>query len=459
MPNDVKRNPIILIHGYSATYEAFTVWKQKLQEKGYDVLDIHILNYVSLTNEITIKDIAEGFDQALSNQINLEPEQEFDAIVHSTGMLVIRAWLTAYSKKRRNRLKHLIGLAPATFGSPIAHKGRSFIGAMFKGNRKIGHDFLEAGNLILDALELGSKFTWDLTHKDLFGSEVFYGLNSDTPYVFTFCGTQGYEGLAGLVNEPGTDGTVRWAGFGLNTRKICIDLTKQGTPDQPRIQFAEWNNLGIAPPVLVRNLNHSSILDNPSDELVEIVDQALHFSPDNDIKAWYAKATSTLTPSGIGLWQQFIVRAIDERGDAITDYYVYLSKDKEGSQPIENFGVEVHTYSGDKSLRCFHVNLDKILDPNDLHRPTNLENLTMRVIASSGSELVEYLGISKEPSEEDTDKYKWDAEIDISELLQKSKIKFFYPYTTTFIELRLNREPCPDQKLININKVAQLIST
>jgi hypothetical protein len=38
---------------------------------------------------------------------------------------------------------------------------------------------------------------------------------------------------------------------------------------------------------------------------------------------------------------------------------------------------------------------------------------------------------------------KWDAALDISSLADDTGIKFFYPYTTTLIELKLNREPLP----------------
>src|SRR5262249_7697423 len=100
-----------------------------------------------LTNEITIKDIAEGFDRALRTHCGTDKDQPFDAIVHSTGMLVLRCWLTT-NPIGRQRLKLLIGLAPATFGSPLAHKGRGFIGAIFKGNRVLGPDFLEAGDMM-----------------------------------------------------------------------------------------------------------------------------------------------------------------------------------------------------------------------------------------------------------------------------------------------------------------------
>ena len=121
---EMPRNPIVLVHGYSDDGAAFKVWERILEQRGYDVAMVHACSYRSLTNEVTIKDIAEGFDRALQLRAGLDADEPFDAIVHSTGMLVIRAWLTAYAG-RRDRLKHLIGLAPATFGSPLAHKGRS----------------------------------------------------------------------------------------------------------------------------------------------------------------------------------------------------------------------------------------------------------------------------------------------------------------------------------------------
>jgi triacylglycerol esterase/lipase EstA (alpha/beta hydrolase family) len=114
--------PIVLIHGYSATGLDFTKLCDRLKKRHVEPIDINVGNYVSLNNEISIKDIAEGLDRALRNNTRLNAGQEFDAIVHSTGMLVIRAWLTNYGaavgdNERARRLKHLVGLAPATWGS------------------------------------------------------------------------------------------------------------------------------------------------------------------------------------------------------------------------------------------------------------------------------------------------------------------------------------------------------
>ncbi len=155
----MPRLPIVLVHGYSDMGASFRTWRDLLQARGYDATTIHIGNYVSLSNEVTIKDIAEGFDRALRERAGLKPDEPFDAIVHSTGMLVVREWLVAYAS-RNERLKHLVGLAPATFGSPMAHKGRSWLGAIFKGGKEPGPDFMEAGDLVLAGLELGSRYTW-----------------------------------------------------------------------------------------------------------------------------------------------------------------------------------------------------------------------------------------------------------------------------------------------------------
>src|SRR5580693_4482585 len=232
--------PLVLIHGYSAEGTAFDALAEALKRKNTELTDIDICNYVSLNNEITIKDIAEGLDRAFRNhKLLLDENQEFDAVVHSTGMLVIRSWLTNYGAAvahnvRLKRLKHLIGLAPATWGSPQAHKGRTWLGALVKGNKTPGPDFLNAGNLVLDGLELGSRFTWDLAQADLLGPVPYFGTGPDTPYVAVFIGNTPYTGIASVANDPGTDGTVRWSGCGLNTRKITLDLTKTPTDSQGR---------------------------------------------------------------------------------------------------------------------------------------------------------------------------------------------------------------------------------
>ncbi|WP_090642032.1 hypothetical protein [Paenibacillus sp. UNC496MF] len=358
--------------------------------------------------------------------------------MHSTGMLVLRSWLTVYAT-RRDRLKHLVGLAPATFGSPLAHKGRSWLGGVFKGRKEMGPDFLEAGDRVLDALELGSRFTWDLAEKDLFGGVPYYGPHGDTPYVFIFCGTEGYGGIKKLISEPGTDGTVRRAGCGLNVRKIKADLT-QSAPEG-RIAFSAWSNVDI-PMVPVAGLDHGSILSKPTEGLVDMVHAALGVEDGQALADWTKDADRRTRDvlTGLTRWQQFVIRARDERGDPIRDYYVQLEgRRKQGrAEALESFDLDVHTYGGDASLRNFHVNLDE-LDSE------SLQSLSLKVIASSGSSLVAYYGYASAAAAaaELGNEGTWQAELDLSGLLGEREVKFFYPFTTTLIELKLNREPLP----------------
>src|SRR2546423_199956 len=440
----MARNPIVLIHGYSDDGASFKVWERVMAERGYDVAMIHACSYRSLTNEVTIKDIAEGFDRALRLRAGLDQDQPFDAIVHSTGMLVIRSWLTAYAG-RRDRLKHLIGLAPATFGSPLAHKGRSWLGALFKGNKHLGPDFMEAGDKILDELELASRFTWDLAHLDLLGDETFYGPTRRTPYVFIFCGNRGYGGLGQLLDEPGSDGAVRWAACPLNTRKIILDLTvdPQREDSAGRVTVADWKNVDI-PLISIDGKNHGTILSEPGDDLADMVDSALQVQSAASFSQWIDDATkrSQAARARIDEWQQFVVRVTDERGDPVPDYNIQLFRRGSGTtvdNSIHQFAVDVHTYKSDSSLRCFHVRLADL----DYRK---LPNLWIRVMASSGSQLVGYNGFG---GEKDSSlpavarETKWDGTLDISSLSDDTGIKFFYPFTTTLIELRLNREPLP----------------
>jgi len=236
----------LLIHGYSADGEDLIPWKNMLKHVGISAVTIAIGNYVTLNNEVTIKDLGEAFDRALRltewSSGGKDDTWTFDAIVHSTGMLVLRQWLTSDpfdsgdKRSRIKRLKHLVGLAPATFGSPQGKKGRSWLGALVKGNKDPGPDFLNAGDRVLDGLELGSRYTWELTHKDMLCEDPLYGKGPDTPYVAVFIGSSGYSGIDALANSPGSDGTVRWAGCALNARKIRVDFRRE-----PKLKDANGN--------------------------------------------------------------------------------------------------------------------------------------------------------------------------------------------------------------------------
>ncbi len=476
--------PLVLIHGYSATGLDFGPLCAKLQQNGIPAIDLNIGNYVSLNNEITIKDIAEGLDRAYRNNPRLKDGQDFDAIVHSTGMLVIRSWLTNYgaavgNNNRLRRLKHLIGLAPATWGSPQAHKGRTWLGALVKGNRQPGPDFMNAGDEVLDGLELGSRFTWDLAHSDLLGADPYYGKGIDTPFVCVFIGNTPYTGLSSVANDPGTDGTVRWAGCGLNTRKISIDLTR--TPiGNARVSITPWANDRLDVPIIaVDGRNHATLISDPEPNMVKLVVDFLRVGDDGaeTYDDWLQRASAygesgkakmLVDPgknaAGIGGefqtffnhlghlaerpiegWQQFIVHTRDERGDPVTDYLIDVLTQVGGEWvEFEEMYTAVHAYTTDPSFRCFHIRLPEGISGG--HVP-----LRIRVHASTGTALMAYQGYG---SNDDGTRMTADAqpvELDLGGL-GNAGASLFYPFTTTLVEIVLNREPSPLDQVSEIFK-------
>jgi hypothetical protein len=441
----MANRPVVLIHGYSDQGASFRRWRDALAKDG-EMLSIHTCNYETLTNEITIRDIAEGFEKELNSRSGIGNGQ-FDAIVHSTGMLVLRAWLAAAPSTRLPRLKHLIALAPASFGSPLAHKGRSWIGQIFKGRKEFGPDFLEAGNGVLYGLELASSFQWDLAHRDLLGSESFYSDKPSDTYVFTFCGNQPYAGLRSIANEDGTDGTVRWAGCPLNSRKFLLDLTRSGEVDGKRWRVFPTANTRDLPVTFVPGVNHATILSDPPPELVRLVRAALAVEDDGAWRKWLADAERLSQRAAVNMdqYQQFLVRAVDERGDGITDYNLELTgRHRGGPREVIAFDLDVHTYRGDKSLRCFHVNLTD-LDPD------SLEELDLQLTASTGTQLVTYNGYGSNPYEPphggQRAAHRWQGSMPITPILRGQEVHLFWPFTTTFIEMRIDREPVEGQLL------------
>lgn len=448
------RRPIVLLHGYSASAASLERWKAILIERGYAAGDVHLAGYISLSNEISIKDLAEGFDRALRVQAGLSDGEEFDALVHSTGGLVLREWLATYDA-RRERVKHIIALAPAMFGSPLAHKGRSWLGAVFKGEREPGPDFLEAGTRVLSGLELGSSYTWQLAHRDLLGTEPTYGADADTPYPFVFIGTKGYDGLRGLFTNPdGSDGTVRWSAAGLTTRKLIVDM--RAAPDiAERVRIVPWSNVDV-PLVFVPGANHASILGKPPGELVDMVMDALAVEDHAAYVLWAERhAGETERRRGLGRehdWQQLVLHTVDERGDPVPDYFAMLGTVDDGAfVPLEDFAFDVHPYTDDTSYRCFHLDLTKL-------DPAGRRTLELRVIARSGTELIGYYGHASETftpgGEEREDPGKWDARVDLTPWLREEQVKFFWPFTTTLVEIRLNREPMPPT---GVNEVLKFV--
>jgi hypothetical protein len=138
-------------------------------------------------------------------------------------------------------------------------------------------------------------------------------------------------------------------------------------------------------------------------------------------------------------YQQFVVRATDERGDPIVDYNLELTGRREGSrETVMEFDLDVHAYSSDASLRCFHVNLTQ-LDAD------SLSELDLLITASTGTQLVTYNGFGtqtyKPPRGGHRGANRWQGTMSVTPLLRHETTRLFWPYTTTLLELMIDREP------------------
>ena len=477
----VTPNRTLLIHGYSASGKEFEPWRAALAGAGIDVATIEIGNYISLNNEITIKDLGEAFDRALRltkwSSGSQNDTWTFDAVVHSTGMLVLRQWLTSDPftpgdpRSRLRRLKHLVGLAPATFGSPQGKQGRSFLGALVKGNRDLGPDFMNAGDRILLGLELGSEYTWDLTLRDLLGDKPFYDNGPNTPYITTFIGNTGYTGLPALANSPGSDGTVRWAGCALDTRMVKLDFLRHprlrdasGKPT--RVMISDWATDRLECPIIaVDGKNHGTILAEPEPGAVTLVSQFLQgvTTPETygawltNARAYGEKALDVMNTesksgdNGGAGWQQFVIHVTDDHDDGVTDYNVqlYIGDDLAQSDAADypSIPLIVDKYSDDSSYQCFYVRLsDDMLNAGTDGRPNKI---WMELIASSGTAYIEYEAYSGAPEDDMNLAVRLTTELGATNAVKLDltdvgpNAKLFYPYTTTLIEIVLEREPTP----------------
>jgi hypothetical protein len=236
----------------------------------------------------------------------------------------------------------------------------------------------------------------------------------------------------------------------MNTRKIHVDLTREpGEKEGGWFDVEGWRNMDV-PLVLVPGRNHGTIVSEP-DELVDMVLEALAVEDVDGYRKW-AEDYSTLAGGRLDeveedRWQQFVVRVVDERGDPVPDYYLELAED---GKVLEEFSLDVHAFLGDESFRCFHVNLSKL-------EPEERGSLELRLAARSGTDLVAYHGAGSEiftrggePLPRGDDDPAWDARMDMTPLLTDDKVQFFFPYTTTLVEIRVNREPMP---ATGVNKV------
>ncbi len=271
---------VAILHGWSDNSDSFKPLAKFLKKNGYSAVPVFLGDYISLRDDVKIDDVAKRMEEVIREKMAKPKnsrhrlDSSFDLIVHSTGGLVARRWISMHYASKPCPVKNLVMLAPANFGSALAHMGRSLLGRVFKG-WKTG---FETGEEMLYGLELGSPFLWDLARDDLFdtsgssdSSAVYYAADKVRPFVIV--GTHPYPELAAkLTNENGSDGTVRVSGANLNAYGRTINFS--GDPKnltQPEV--TDWVKRGGEtnfPLAVLPDRTHGSVTDPNEDGLSKL---------------------------------------------------------------------------------------------------------------------------------------------------------------------------------------------
>jgi hypothetical protein len=409
---------VFLVHGWSVsdttTYQALHA---KLGESGYDLHEIFLGRYVTLDDQATIPDLARAMHQALVRQLGKPPwqGQTFHIITHSTGALVVRQWIANLydGKAAQGRpLKNVVFLAGPHFGSRLAHQGRSMLSRIRYGG--------DTGREILNALELGSDFSWRLNEQWLDTST--WKKKGVRPYCLI--GSTAKPGflartLVPATNEKGSDGVVRVATGNLNFRRYEVDLVAKRMKKAGEITGVPFGALepyehsgpdtGIMNSIKTgsNRRNHQAF-----DEILKClaVKNATEYREQADRLA----AITAQTGSAKGIFAQVDFRIRDMDGKPVRDYSIVMGHPvREGIKPAKIVS-DVHKNRVDDNHISFYLDMSKVDSTN---------TYVLSIEAETGSPLVEF---------DDSWRPLYTAG-QIHELLMD--------HQTTQVDVRLSREP------------------
>lgn len=349
--------PLVIVHGWSDESGSFQSLAQVLGGRGgASPVEIRLGDWVSMNDEVTLPDVADALQRAWADHRLPTAPRSVDVVVHSTGALVLREWMTRFHRPATVPIHRLLMLAPANFGSPLAHKGHSFIGRAIKG---WGEPGFQTGLRILKALELGSPYTFDLAHKDLFGPRTpWYGPGRILCTVLV--GDTGYRGIAAIANEDGSDGTVRISTANLNAARLTLHLDADNQVAHHELQASAGETaFGV-----VARENHSTIAlkDRQHPQTVALILDALAVD-DAGWPAWRRElATRTAGGGDAHRYQNTVVHLRDHLGHEVDDYFVEFYRTEVDDQAFEQRLYQrvirsVHPYADQRSYRALYLDV------------------------------------------------------------------------------------------------------
>ena len=472
---------LLIVHGYSDGSTSFTGLGDFLIAKGlYKREDVFYLDYSSMDDQATFRDFADKLDADRRTRLGNE---RVDVACHSTGSLVVRAWLALHAQRTRRRqllpdtpcpVERLLCFAPANFGSDLARLGQSFL-AKFRTTFFNSHahkkDFLESGKAVLQGLEPASPFQWELSEYDLHGPDTYFSPTRPPHqqcFPFVLAAGEAYSGVeAKLVKQRGmlgTDGTVRIAGTSLNTRGCSLDFREEGAA------LVWWQNSKYdqIPFAVFAGFNHGSIIepthpgfadpDGPGTLAVEALKSVV------DLKSYQAMVETFDNVSAANRarlpeerrapYQQFFFKVRDDVDMIVDDFFIdfhVANRDGSTNQELtlffeEHFAKQITRHSTTGSHRVF------LMDCGKLHE------FHLRLTAADAVLMLEITGASPLPDVQ-YEKSRYPA-FDPRKPLGPNEPTLLFPNTTTMVDVILNRMQTDnllvvkDAQLIVVSQVA-----
>lgn len=363
----LEKRTLVILHGWSGHASSFYNLIQKLESTlGFDVHQINLVDYCSMDDSIVLEDLSDALQHMWVQKGLPTNPGAVDVITHSMGSLVFRQWMVRFYRPGDVPVKRLLMLAPANFGSPLAHMGRAFLGRLMHG---LGHvPLLQVGENLLRGLELASPVTYDLAQQDLFNAEAYYNANGVMCTILIGDGNK--NGLTSILKEQGSDGVVRASCANLNCSKLQIDLTEMKSPklsikvSQVQVAFA-----------IEANENHSSIVGQhggPTPVCYEHIVKALTIEKEdfsNWCQALSEHTQSVMTTANYCDYQNVVVHVKDQYNHAVKRYQIDFNDlfmgtvaNRMTTHPIV---VRVHDYSADTSYHNLLVDCGELFSHLD----------------------------------------------------------------------------------------------
>lgn len=330
-------NPVVFLHGWSGDISTYGRLPELLKKK-YPVIQLHLGEYTTGDDNLSIDDYAIALEKAVGANGIPRP---FDVIIHSTGALVVRQWLTKfYAADAVSPIEKFIMAAPANNGSRLAGWGK-----------KLPWDW---GNKLLNALELGSRYTWELNWEWMTNSRMqrMNGLK-----VYHLQGGRSDLDMPGFLDklddlfgidvpafeEEGSDNTVRFCAANLNMKGVRLnpnqtiqDARPLEMKDVPVYFFKDRSHFGERHGIL-------AAIKSEADPVFTTIDGIIGGNPSQPTpEEEYPKRLN---------YMMLNIRVTDQLGNPHEDFiprFYFGSKEEKGLIDV------VHKYEN-KEIDCYYL--------------------------------------------------------------------------------------------------------